>query len=190
MLLSAAGCEVTILERQVVGGDGPRPSRLTASDSIWGRPSSCTPAFSNRSSPRSAATFSQETPMIRLDPQYRLIFGAGGDVKATPDVERMEREIATLSPRDALQLRRFLADNRLKMDEFRSVLESPFLRWRNMLSPDWRRCCRSCRPWLSLEASCVAIFRTARSAGNDVSIQVSWHVSVQLPEPLLDPFVH
>src|SRR5947209_19187193 len=27
-----------------------------------------------------------EVPMVRLDPQYRLVFGAGGELLATPDV--------------------------------------------------------------------------------------------------------
>ena len=29
--------------------------------------------------------------MTRLDPQYRLVFGAGGELLATPNVERMEK---------------------------------------------------------------------------------------------------
>ena len=29
-----------------------------------------------------------EVPMTRLDPQYRVAFGAGGKIDATPDIER------------------------------------------------------------------------------------------------------
>ena len=46
----------------------------------------------------------REVPMKRLDPQYRLVFGAGGELLATPDVERMERAIAAISPGDAGRL--------------------------------------------------------------------------------------
>src|SRR5947208_9407019 len=35
-----------------------------------------------------------EVPMMRLDPQYRLVFGAGGQLDCTPDRARMEQEIA------------------------------------------------------------------------------------------------
>ena len=45
-----------------------------------------------------------EVDLVRLDPQYHLIFGAGGELLATPDLARMERAIAALSPHDAAQL--------------------------------------------------------------------------------------
>ena len=38
--------------------------------------------------------------MVKLDPQYRLIFGSGGDLLATPDLARMEDAVARLSPND------------------------------------------------------------------------------------------
>jgi phytoene desaturase len=104
----------------------------------------------------------QKTTMIRLDPQYHLIFGAGGEIRATPDVERMEREIAALSPHDALQLRRFLDDNRVKMDGFRTILESPFLRWRDMLSPRLAKMLPVLRPWLSLDGELRRYFDDPR----------------------------
>src|SRR5690606_6665236 len=43
----------------------------------------------------------KEVEMRRLDPQYRLIFGEGGQLDATPDIERMVAEIAKLAPSDA-----------------------------------------------------------------------------------------
>jgi len=45
--------------------------------------------------------------MRRLDPQYRLVFGAGGQLDATPNVERMERQIARLSPNEVWGLSAF-----------------------------------------------------------------------------------
>ena len=32
----------------------------------------------------------REVPMTRLDPQYRLVFGGGGELLATPNVEKMD----------------------------------------------------------------------------------------------------
>lgn len=36
----------------------------------------------------------KEVPMVRLVPQYHLVFGSGGDILARPDVQSMEQEIA------------------------------------------------------------------------------------------------
>ena len=44
--------------------------------------------------------FREEVEMVRLDPQYRLLFGAGGQIDATGDIERMSAEIAAISPQD------------------------------------------------------------------------------------------
>ena len=45
-----------------------------------------------------------EVPMVRLDPQYRLVFGGRRATSiCTPDVGRMEAEVAKLSPADAAE---------------------------------------------------------------------------------------
>jgi phytoene desaturase len=35
-----------------------------------------------------------EVEMVRLDPQYRLVFGSGGELSATPNITEMERALA------------------------------------------------------------------------------------------------
>src|SRR4051794_27673835 len=103
-----------------------------------------------------------EVEMVRLDPQYRLVFGSGGELLATPDPARMERAIAALSPRDAGSFDRFLVENRAKMERFRTVLESPFLRWRDLLSPQLVKMLPMLRPWLSLDGEMRRHFRDPR----------------------------
>jgi phytoene desaturase len=71
----------------------------------------------------------EEVPMVRLDPQYRIQFGAGGHIDATPNIPQMEREIAKLAPTDAPGFRRFLDENRAKLAAMEPCLESPFLGW-------------------------------------------------------------
>ena len=93
----------------------------------------------------------EEVELIKLDPQYRLIFGGGGELLATPDVGRMERAISLLSARDGAEFRRFVADNRRKMNHFRAILESPFLSWRDLLSPRFAAMLPVLRPWRSLD---------------------------------------
>ncbi len=103
-----------------------------------------------------------EVELIKLDPQYHLVFGAGGELLATPDLARMEQAIAALAPGDAGQFHRFMSDNRVKMEQFRTVLESPFLRWRDLLSPHLMKMLPLLRPWLSLDGELSRYFRDDR----------------------------
>ena len=83
----------------------------------------------------------EEVEMVRLDPQYRLIFeGAGGEghieVNATPDLNRMRDELAKLDAEDAGNMERFIAENRVKFDAFKPILQRPWHGWRDLLSPE------------------------------------------------------
>src|SRR5688572_30785193 len=60
-----------------------------------------------------------EVELMRLDPQYRLIFGQGGTLRCTSNIERMEAEIERLAPGDVASLQRYLADNRHKLERFK-----------------------------------------------------------------------
>ena len=48
------------------------------------------------------------------------------------------------------------------MDEFRSILESPFLRWRDLLSPQLLKVLPLLRPWLSLDGELRRYFDDPR----------------------------
>lgn len=103
-----------------------------------------------------------EIPMTRLDPQYRLVFGAGGDLVCSPDMTRMEAEVAKLNPADAANVRRFIAENRVKLDRFRPALESPFNSWRDLLSWDLVKLLPILRPWKSVESELRRYFADPR----------------------------
>lgn len=135
MVLAKAGVDVTILERMPrVGGrtgalerDG---FRFDIGPTFFLYPRVLEEIFA-----ACGRDLRREVDMKRLDPQYRLIFGSGGEIKATPDVKRMEQEIAKLSPTDAPAFKRFMADNRKKLSRFREVLEMPFHGWKDLLNP-------------------------------------------------------
>jgi phytoene desaturase len=104
----------------------------------------------------------REVPMKRLDPQYRLIFGDGGQIDATADVERMEREIAAISPTDAVQFKNFLTQNRKKLASFMPVLETPFEKWSDLLRPEMLKLLPLMKPWLSLDGDLRTHFKDER----------------------------
>lgn len=103
-----------------------------------------------------------EVPMVRLDPQYRLIFGAGGQLDATADIAAMERQISALNPSDGGNFARFMRDNRDKLARFRPALESPFSSWRDALSPSLVKMLPLLRPWLSLDGELSRYFQDPR----------------------------
>lgn len=92
-----------------------------------------------------------EVPMIRLDPQYRIVFGNGGHLDATPNLERLEAEVARLSPTDVPRLRQFLNDNRHKFAAFRPCLERPFQSWQDVLRWRMAKLLPLLQPWKSLD---------------------------------------
>jgi len=104
----------------------------------------------------------REVPMVRLDPQYHLVFGAGGELKATSDVPRMEEQIAALCPRDAGAFRRFLDDNRVKLARFRPSLERAFLSWRDLIRWDLIKLLPLLSPCRSLDGELGRYFSDPR----------------------------
>jgi phytoene desaturase len=162
MLLARAGARVKLIERQpfvggrtsTLAGDG---FRFDLAPTFFLYPRALEAIFATV-----GRDLHEEVELIRLDPHYRLIFGAGGELLATPDVARMEQAIARLSTADAGRLRGFLADNRVKLDRLRAVLESPFLRWGDLLSPHLVRILADLRPWRSLAGELGRYFRDER----------------------------
>jgi len=109
----------------------------------------------------------REVPMKRLDPQYRLIFGGkdgapNEQIDATSDIERMERQIAAISPADAVEFKNFLARNRKKLAGFLPVLESPFESWRDLMRPELMKLLPLMKPWLSLDGDLRTHFKDER----------------------------
>lgn len=163
LLLARAGLQVTVLERQPqVGG---RTTTLTVGDFHFdlGPTFFLYPAVLEKIFQAVGRDLHDEVDLVRLDPQYHLIFGGGGSLRATPDVEQMQREVATLSPTDAAQLPRFLAENRVKLKQFTGCLERPFHGWKDVLSWDMLRMLPLIRPWLSLDQELSRYFRDPRT---------------------------
>ena len=162
MLLAKAGLEVTVFERQpCVGGrtsaiesDG---YRIDLGPTFFLYPQILEEIFS-----AVGRNLHDEVPMKKLDPQYRLIFGGGGELLCVSDVERMVAEIAKLSPVDAPQFRRFMDDNRVKVAKFAPCLQSPFPGWTSLLQARLLAVLPYLKPWKSLHSELAGYFRDPR----------------------------
>jgi phytoene desaturase len=162
MLLARGGLHVTLVERQPrVGG---RTSTLTADGFRFdvGPTFFLYPEILEAIFKACGRDLWREVELVRLDPQYRLVFASGGELHATPSVERMEQAIAALRPEDAASFRRFLADNRVKLEKFKPCLERAFLGWRDVLTWDMLRLLPRLCPWLSLDGELGRYFRDPR----------------------------
>jgi phytoene desaturase len=99
---------------------------------------------------------------VRLDPQYRIIFGSGGQIDATPDIARMEQQIAAIAPDDAPGFRRFLDENRTKLARMEPCLETPFDGWQDLLNMRLLKMLPMLRPHQSLDTYLGRFFRDPR----------------------------
>ena len=108
MLLARSGARVRILERLPVVGGRCSAMQVDAFRFDTGPTFFLYPRVLSEIFAAVGRDLETEVPMTRLDPQYRIVFGDGGQLDATPDIGRMEREIATISPADAAAFRRFM----------------------------------------------------------------------------------
>ena len=162
MLLAQAGLEVTILEKQprvggrtsAIEGDG---YRFDLGPTFFLYPQILDEIFA-----ACGRDLRREVPMKKLDPQYRLIFGAGGELLCTPDIERMVAEIAKIAPDDAPQFRRFMEYNRVKLEKFAPCLQAPFLGWTSLFQMRLVKVLPYLKPWKSLHAELAGYFKDPR----------------------------
>jgi len=162
ILLAAAGVEVQILERlDKVGG---RTSSIQAEGFRFdlGPTFFLYPRVLDEIFAAAGTTLSAEVKTVRLDPQYRIQFGSGGQMDATADVERMEQQIASICPADAPGFRRFMVENREKLRRMEPCLETPFRGWKDVLTMRMLRLLPMLRPHQSLDRYLGRFFRDPR----------------------------
>jgi phytoene desaturase len=163
MLLARSGLRVRVFEKKLVPGG--RTSTLCTEDGFRfdiGPTFFLYPQILERIFSDCGRDLRQEVELVRLDPQYRLVFGAGGELWATPDAARMEAEVRRLAPEDAGAFTRFMADNREKFRRFAPFLQQSFQGWADLFSPDLLRLVPLLRPWRSLDAELGDYFSDER----------------------------
>lgn len=166
MLLSARGAEVTVYERHArVGGRSAPIDAVTSGGNFrfdTGPTFFLYPRVLADIFAACGRDMNRHIDLIKLDPQYDLIFENGGKLRASPDYARMQEEIARLAPGDAASLPRFMADNRAKLKAFRPVLEAPFHGLRDLISPAMLRSLALLRPWQSVDGDLARYFKDER----------------------------
>lgn len=162
MLLARAGFEVTVLERRDrVGG---RTSRIEQDGFVFdmGPTFFLYPEVLEAIFSACGRSLDKEIELLKLDPHYRLVFGEGGEIDVTPDIQRMKAEIARLSWRDASRLDDYLSDNRAKLKAFKPVLEQSFSSLRDVMRLPLMELLPLIRPWSSVDADLRRFFEDPR----------------------------
>jgi phytoene desaturase len=162
ILLQRSGVEVTVVERRAVVGGRTSTIERDGFKFDTGPTFFLYPRVLREIFAAAGRDLEEEIPMYRLDPQYRLVFGSGGELLATPNLAQMERAIAKLSPEDARGFHRFFCDNRNKLEKFQPFLESPFDSWRDLAKLDMLKLLPVLRPWRSLDSDLRRYFKDER----------------------------
>lgn len=166
MLLAARGAEVTVFERldRVGGRSGTIAAphaggafRFDMGPTFFLYPRVLSDIFA-----ACGRRLEDAVELIRLDPQYRLLFEDGGALDASPDMGRLAEAVARFCPEDARALPRFMADNRAKLAAFKPVLESPFHGVRDLMTPAMLRSLPLMRPHRTVDRDLATYFRDPR----------------------------
>ncbi len=162
ILLAASGVRVKIVERlPIIGG---RTSSLEAGGFKFdlGPTFFLYPRVLEEIFAAAGTNLRNEVELVRLDPQYRIQFGAGGKLDCTADIHAMERQIAALAPADAPGFRRFLDENRAKLAAMEPCLETPFLGWQDLLQMRLLKMLPMLRPHQSVDTYLKRFFSDDR----------------------------
>lgn len=162
MLLAKAKADVTVLEKQPCVGGRTSPIASGGYTFDLGPTFFLYPQILQEIYQEVGRDLFKEVPMNKLDPQYRLVFGAGGELNATPDVERMMTEIGKLSRADGPRFRRFMDYNRAKLEKFAPCLQTPFPGWKSLFSLRLMAVLPYLKPHKSLHAELAEFFGDPR----------------------------
>ena len=162
MLLASTGVKVKLLERMPIVGGRTSAIQTDGFKFDLGPTFFLYPRVLDEIFAAAGASLRQEVELVRLDPQYRIIFGGGGELNATPDIARMEQQIGAIAPEDASGFRRFLEENRTKLDRMLPCLENPFLGWQDMLNLRLLKTLPILRPHQSVDTYLSRFFRDSR----------------------------
>lgn len=163
MLLASKGVEVEVFERLPrVGG---RTSHIKKDGFTFdtGPTFFLYPQLLEEIFSQAGASLKEEVEMIRLDPQYRLVFENGPVLDATSDLAQMKKEVAKISEADSENLEAFMKGNAWKLEKLRPVLQKPFNNLFDLVDPNLFGALPAVRPWSSLDGDLKRYFKDPRT---------------------------
>jgi phytoene desaturase len=162
MLLASSGMEVSIFERQSQVGGRTSAIRTNGFTFDLGPTFFLYPQVLRSIFASVGRDLDHEVEMVKLDPQYRIVFGSGGEIVASPDIAKLQKAVAAISPADAQAIPRFMSENRTKLALFKPCLETPFLSLADVITPRMMKLLPVLRPWNSLDRELRRYFNDDR----------------------------
>lgn len=93
----------------------------------------------------------KELGLMPLDPMYRLVFGAGGHIDATSNLEQMTDSIRELAgEKNANGFKNYVKQNRKKLELSKQCLQTPWTSPLNVMSKRAIRVATVLKPWASV----------------------------------------
>ena len=163
MLLAKAGINVTILEKSDDVGGRTRVFEKDGFKYDNGPTFFHYPEIAEEIFEALGLDAREELGLIELNPNYRLVFGAGGSINASTDLEDMVSQIGELCGEDnANGFRRYIEDNRTKLELSKNCLNSPWSGPTDLLSRRALRVAKVLRPWRSVSSDLSKMFTDER----------------------------
>ena len=105
----------------------------------------------------------KELGLIPLDPSYRLVFGKGGHIDATSNLELMTERIRELSgDKNAKGFEKYVKENRKKLDRSKACLQTPWKGPSDLLTKRAMRVATILKPWSSVARDLARLFDDER----------------------------
>ncbi|DAC31514.1 MAG TPA: phytoene desaturase, partial [Candidatus Poseidoniales archaeon] len=163
MLLAKAGINVTILEKSDDVGGRTRVFEKDGFKYDNGPTFFHYPEIAEEIFEALGLDAREELGLIELNPNYKLVFGAGGSINASTDLEDMVSQIGELCGEDnANGFRRYIEDNRTKLNLSKNCLNSPWRGPTDLISRRALRVAKVLRPWRSVSSDLSKMFSDER----------------------------
>ena len=163
MLLAKAGINVTILEKSDDVGGRTRVFEKDGFKYDNGPTFFHYPEIAEEIFEALGLDAREELGLIELNPNYRLVFGAGGSINDSTDLEDMVSQIGELCGEDnANGFRRYIEDNRTKLTLSKNCLNSPWRGPTDLISRRALRVAKVLRPWRSVSSDLSKMFTDER----------------------------
>ncbi len=163
MLLAKAGVKVTILEKTGEVGGRTKVFEKDGYKFDNGPTFFHYPEIAEEIFDALGLDAHEELGLIPLDPNYRLVFGAGGSLNANTDLDDMTEQIRELcGEKNASGFRRYIEDNRTKMMLSKNCLNAPWRGPMDLMNRRALRVARVLRPWRSVASDLARLFPDER----------------------------